>query len=376
MKNLLALTITLNCSLCYAITVGAKRSSQYLPLIQNKKVGLVVNQTSKVNDTHLVDYLLGKKVKVKTLFALEHGIRGDFDAGQDVSDSKDPQTGLPIISLYGKNKKPKAQDVKDLDVLIFDIQDVGVRFYTYISSLYYVLEACVEFKKHCIIFDRPNPHANFVAGPIMQENFKSFLGMYPIPVVYGLTIGELTKMIVGEKWIQKTPNYTVIEVLGWKRNMPYGLPVKPSPNLPNLSSIKWYPTLALFEPTVISIGRGTQFPFEVIGYPDKSFGEFTFTPKSIQGMSNDPKHRDNLCFGEDLRQIKAEGFTLKYLEKYFKKYKGKSFFQYEVFFNKLIGNDYVLSMLKVGKSYLEIEKIWQKELLEYKKLREKYLIYR
>lgn len=360
----------------YALTVGAERSSFYLPLVKNKKVALVVNQTSQVNGQHLIDFLLDKKVQVKKLFALEHGLRGNLDAGEDVQNGVDVKTGLPVISLYGKQKGPSANDLKDIDVIIFDIQDVGVRFYTYISSLFYVLQSCGKYKKECLIFDRPNPRGDEVSGPVLDMSLRSFVGMYPIPVVYGLTMGELAKMIVGQRWVKESVQLTIVALKGWKRSQGHLLPVRPSPNLPNEHSIMWYPTLALFEPTFISIGRGTYHPFEVIGYPDKKFGKFSFVPKSIKGMSKFPKHENKRCYGIDLRKSIAPKFTLKYLVDFYRRSdQSKDFFQYPTFFNKLIGDSKTLSQIQAGVDYKIIEASWEKDLEDYKQIREKYLIY-
>lgn len=374
MKYLLLLFFCIG-NVAQALEVGAQRSSRYLPLLKNKKIALVINQTSRVKGSHLIDYLISKKIKVTKLFALEHGIRGDYDAGEDITNGIDDRSGLPIISLYGKNKELKREDIQNIDVIVFDIQDVGVRFYTYISSLYYILDACGKYEKTCLIFDRPNPFVNQVAGPVLDLSEQSFLGMYPIPVVYGLTMGELSKMVVGEKWIPHIPKLTVIKVFGWNRNDPYQLPIKPSPNLPNMNSIMWYPSLALFEPTVMSIGRGTKTPFEKIGYPNKNFGTFSFKPISIPGMSKFPKYENKTCYGEDLSHSKAPVFSLSLLEKYYNLYGKKDFIKHKNFFNKLIGNNSDINKILTGVPYKIIEKSWNTKINKYKTLREKYLIY-
>lgn len=358
-----------------ALEVGAQRTKSYLPLLKDKNIALVVNQTSRVNGTHLIDYLLSKKVKVSKLFALEHGIRGDYDAGEDVANGVDVRTGIPVVSLYGKNKKPKKKDLQNIDTIIFDIQDIGVRFYTYISSLYYILNACGEFNINCIVLDRPSPLAHIVAGPVLELEQKSFLGMYQIPVVHGLTVGELANMIVSEKWLEHSPKLKVINVSGWKRNSHYKLPIKPSPNLPTMNSIYWYPTLALFEPTVMSIGRGTRSPFEKIGFPDPKFGKYSFKPISIPGMSKYPKHEGKVCYGVNLSNKKAPNFTLKFFETYLKKYGKDNFIKYENFFNKLLGNSTDIKKLLNGVPYLDIERNWNENIIKYKKMRQKYLIY-
>lgn len=374
MKYLIFLILSMP-YLVFAIEVGAERSSHYLPLLKDKRVALVVNQTSRVKGSHIIDYLISKNINITKLFALEHGIRGDYDAGEDVVNGVDVRSGLPVISLYGKNKRPKRNDLQNVDIIIFDIQDIGVRFYTYISSLYYILDACGEFQKRCLIFDRPTPFANQIAGPVLDLKQKSFLGMYPIPVVYGLTMGELAQMIIGEKWIEHIPDFKVITVKQWKRTESYHLPIKPSPNLPNMKSIMWYPTLALFEPTVMSIGRGTKTPFQKIGYPDKKFGEFSFMPKSIEGMSKYPKYENIFCYGEDLRSKKAPLFTLALFYKYFHLYAKNDFIKHVKFFNKLIGNNVDFQKILNGIPYKQIEMSWNADINKYKLLRKKYLIY-
>jgi uncharacterized protein YbbC (DUF1343 family) len=310
----------------------------YLDLIKNKNIGLVVNQSSLVNGTHLIEFLLSKNIKIKRLFALEHGLRGNLDAGEEVRDGVDLKTNIPVTSLYGKNKQPSANDVKNVDIIIFDIQDIGVRFYTFISSLHHIINSCSKYKKTCLILDRPNPNANVVAGPVLEEDQKSFLGMYPIPVLYGLTIGELALMSKGEGWVSSEVDLKVIPVNNWQRDMKVKFKVRPSPNLPDDISISHYPSLAMFEPTIVSIGRGTLTPFQVIGHPSLTDSKFSFKPKSIDGMSKEPKHKDKLCYGEDLSSSKNEGFSLMYFQKYFNLLKDKNFMTYINFFNKLIGN--------------------------------------
>ncbi len=361
------------------LLTGAEQYKQYLPLLKNKKVGLVVNQTARVKTQHLVDFLLSHDVTICKVFAPEHGFRGDADAGEHIQNAKDVKTGLPIISLYGKNKRPTAEMLKNIDIMIFDIQDIGVRFYTYISTLHYVMDACAEYKIPLIILDRPNPNGSYVAGPVLDMKFRSFVGMHPIPVVHGLTIGELAKMINGEGWLSKhrVCELTVIPVSGWEHSQSYSLPVKPSPNLPNDLSIQLYPSLCFFEPTAISIGRGTYFPFQVIGYPDISQGKFSFMPKSIKGMSVNPKYSDKTCYGEDLRKLKKiPPFTLKYLIEFYRKNPDKeNFFKQEKFFNLLSGNDILIKQIKQEIPEQEIIDSWQQDLDAYKHQRKKYLLY-
>ena len=270
------------------VTTGAERTEEYLPLLKGKRVGLVVNQTSVINnaETCLLDTLLSLNANVVKVFAPEHGFRGDADAGETVKDGKDKRTGIPILSLYGSNKKPTPQQLKDIDILIFDIQDVGARFYTYISTLFYIMEAAAENNKEVIVLDRPNP-CDYVEGPILKPTFRSFVGMLPIPLLHGCTVGELAQMINGEGWISKNPSgcrLTVIPCLGWEHQQEYSLPVKPSPNLPNDQSIRLYASLFPFEGTNISVGRGTTLPFQVLGAPNEKYGDFTFTPQVLPGF--------------------------------------------------------------------------------------------
>lgn len=361
------------------LIVGAERLTEYLPLLEGKNVALVVNQTSVVNNQHLVDALLEKGVKVKKVFAPEHGFRGEASAGEKINDQIDEKTGLPIISLYGSNKKPSAAQLEDIDLVIFDIQDVGVRFYTYISTMYYTMQACAENNKKVLILDRPNPNGHYVAGPVLEEKFSSFVGIIPIPVVHGCTVGELAKMINGEGWLKNDlhADLTVISCENYTHQTPYDLPVKPSPNLPNRQSILLYPSICFFEPTNVSVGRGTDTQFQVIGTNQKNMGSYTFTPQDKPGAANPPLEGKK-CYGLDLRNVDAfsEQFTLKYLVDFYGKFdKSKSFFTNEKFFNLLMGNDSVLSALKAGKSSVEIEKSWLTDLGEYKKLRKGYLLY-
>ncbi|HAS45155.1 MAG TPA: DUF1343 domain-containing protein [Microscillaceae bacterium] len=366
------------------IVVGAAQISAYLPLIQHKKVALVVNQTSTIGKTHIVDSLLALKVAIQKVFAPEHGFRGKADAGEYVKNSRDTKTNLPIISLYGKNKKPSAQQLANVDLVIFDIQDVGARFYTYISTMHLVMEACAENNKQVLILDRPNPNGHYVAGPILDKRLKSFVGMHPIPIVHGLTVGELALMINQEGWLknQLHCDLSIIRVKNYNHQTPYALPVKPSPNLPNDLSIQLYPSLCLFEGTQISVGRGTYAPFQMIGFPNKKFGKFTFKPKSIVGMSKYPKHQNKKCYGVDFRpkanQTLIQGFSLKYLIEYYQKFQAqkavkKSFFN--GYFNTLVGNYTMQQKVKNGWTAAAIVKSWQKDLNAYQVLRRRYLLY-
>jgi uncharacterized protein YbbC (DUF1343 family) len=360
-----------------SLVTGAEQLSSYLPHIQHKRIGLVVNHTSLVNSVHLIDTLLALNVPIKKIFAPEHGFRGDKDAGETVKNDVDTKTGIPVVSLYGATKKPSVEQLNDIDIVIFDIQDVGVRFYTYISAMHYVMEACAENNKKMIVLDRPNPNGHYIDGPILQAKQKSYVGLHPIPIVHGLTVGELAKMINGENWLNNgiKSDLIVIPVKNYNHSTSYSLPVKPSPNLPNDLSIELYPSLCLFEGTPISVARGTYFPFQAIGYPDPAFGNFTFTPKSIDGMSKNPPHENKLCYGIDFRNISApKGFTLKYVINYYNKYPNKDKF-FNNFFDKLVGNEIIKQRIISGWTEKAIKNEWRKDLETYKVMREKYLLY-
>ncbi len=360
------------------ITVGAAYFNLYLPLLEGKNIALVVNQTSVLGNTHLVDTLLAQGVSIKKIFAPEHGFRGVADAGEHVEDGIDVKTKLPIISLHGDHKKPRAEDLKNIDIVIFDIQDVGVRFYTYISTMHYVMEACAEQNKKFIVLDRPNPNGQYIAGPVLDLAYQSFVGMHPIPIVHGLTVGELAQMINGEKWLNNgiQCDLEVIKVHGYSHQSSYLLPIKPSPNLPNQRSILLYPSLCLLEPTIMSIGRGTDSPFQIIGFPDSSYGEFDFTPISIEGASKYPKHENKKCYGEDLRELPTNTrFSIGWLLNYYQKKPSDSFFTSPSYFDKLAGNSILREQIKNGVSQQEIEDSWQEELLKYKKMSAKYSLY-
>ena len=359
------------------IKTGADNYTDYLPLLAGKKIGIVTNPTGILsNKTHLVDFLLDQKVALEKIFAPEHGFRGTADAGEHIVDGKDSQTGLPIISLYGENKKPKPEQLTNLDIIIFDIQDVGARFYTYISSLHYIMEACAEQKIEVIVLDRPNPNGNIIDGPTLEIKNTSFVGMHPIPLLHGMTIGEYAKMINGEKWLLNgiQCNLTVIPCLNYKREMTYNLPVKPSPNLPNDQSNNLYASLCLFEGTNVSVGRGTEKQFQIYGSPFLPKSKFKFTPKPNFG-SKDPVFKNQLCFGEDLSNIpKVKQLELKWLLKAFNKTKEKSSF-FNAFFIKLTGTQKLQEQIEANLSEVEIRKSWQKGLNDFKEMRKKYLIY-
>ena len=360
------------------IRVGAEAMAKYLPLLEDKRVGLVVNHTSLIGKTHLLDTLLSHNVDVQIIFAPEHGFRGEADAGAHIDDSKDSKTGIPIVSLYGSNKKPSKDQLANIDIFVFDIQDVGVRFYTYISTLHLVIEAAADNNIPVIVLDRPNPNGHLVAGPVLEPEFESFVGMNPLPVVYGLSIGELATMINGESWANESlVDLTVILCENYSHKSRYDLPVKPSPNLPNLQSILLYPSICLFEPTQISVGRGTDTQFQVIGGPDKNLGSYVFIPEDKSGAQN-PVNEGIKCYGEDLTRIDAQdlGFDLSYLFNFYRNFEDKeAFFTNGRFFNLLAGNAWIQEDLKAGKAYAEVKVKWQQDLESFKELRKNYLLY-
>jgi uncharacterized protein YbbC (DUF1343 family) len=362
------------------IIVGAEQISEYLHLIKNKKIALLVNQTSLVGSTHLVDTLLSLGINITKIFAPEHGFRGKEERGVNFKNHIDKKTGLPIISLVGKNKAPTSYELKNVDVVIYDLQDVGARFYTYISTMYLLMQSCAQNNKTLIILDRPNPNGDYVAGPVLDTaHFRSFVGMLPIPVVYGMTPAELALMINGENWLN-TKNkckLVIIKLKNYSHSKHYSLPVKPSPNLPNDLSIRLYPSLCFFEATNFSIGRGTKFPFQVIGYPDKRFGKFTFIPHDIKGVQTNPIDKNKICYGIDLRKCAMnQKFTLKFIIDFYKKSQNDiKFFTKPRWFDLLIGNGYVRKMIINGNTYEQIKARWQKELNNFKEKRKKYLLY-
>ena len=387
MKYLVILLLISFSGICGAANIqnGADQIETLISLINNKRIALVANQTSLVGSTHLLDTLCSLGQRPVALFAPEHGFRGKADAGETVKDGKDVKTGTPIISLYGKNKKPSATALADIDMIVFDIQDVGARFYTYISTLYYVMQACAENGKELVVLDRPNP-CDYVDGPILKKEYKSFVGMLPIPVLHGCTMGELAGMINGEGWLGSNMkcNYSIIKIKGWKHGDPYSLPVKPSPNLPNDQSIALYASLCLFEATSVSVGRGTYFPFQVIGSPllPKDKYPFSFTPKALEGFDKNPLHKNTECHGIDLRNTDAKqlnGFSLKYvIEMYneFKKMnKSESFLTRPKWFDLLMGTNQVRLDMLNGKSEKEIRSAWLEDMNKYKEMRKKYMLY-
>lgn len=366
-----------------SVITAAERIAVYHPLLQNKKVALVVNQTSIVRESHLVDTLLKLGVNISVIFAPEHGFRGKADAGEVINDTKDTKTGLPIISIYGKKKKPSAEDLKEVDIVVFDIQDVGVRFYTYISTLHYVMEACSEFKKPLLVLDRPNPNGYFIDGEILDPAYKSFVGMHEVPTVYGMTIGEYAKMINGEGWLPNKAicDLTVIECKNYTHDTFYELPVKPSPNLPNTRSILLYPSVCFFEGTTLSLGRGTEKQFQVIGHPFLK-SDFSFTPIPNEG-AKEPPLKGEKCYGTDLSNIttgsiiKDKRINLSYLIDYNNKMKSanQKFFLDNNFIDKLAGSDKLRKQILAGKSEEEIRSTWKQGLEKFMQVRQKYLIY-
>ncbi|WP_445732526.1 exo-beta-N-acetylmuramidase NamZ family protein [Mariniflexile sp.] len=379
------------------ITVGANQTEGYVPLLKGKRVGVVANQTSVIfkqpdkqiattstksrNDgyVHLVDSLLSLKINVVNVFAPEHGFRGTADAGEHIKDGIDTKTGVPIISLYGDNKKPKPEQLKNMDVMLFDLQDVGVRFYTYISTLHYVMEACAEANIPLIILDRPNPNGQYIDGPILEMENKSFVGMHPIPVAHGMTIGEYANMINGEKWLKNgiQCELKVIPVKNYTHQMRYSLPIKPSPNLPNDKSINLYPSLCFFEGANVSVGRGTDKQFQVFGSPflNKTKYTYTFTPQPNEGAKW-PLYQGRVCYGMDLSKVKTlNGLDLSYLIHAYQATENQSEF-FNAFFTKLAGTKKLQQQIEAGVSETDIKSSWQKGLERFKATRANYLLYK
>jgi len=366
------------------LILAIERADQYLSLLRHKKIGIIANQTSvfpKKNETfvHLVDYLLSQKIEIRKIFSPEHGFRGVEEAGKRVKNGKDKITGLPIISLYGKNKKPTPAQLSDIDILLFDIQDVGSRFYTYLSTLYYAMEAAAENKKKIIVLDRPNPNASYIDGPVLEKENRSFVGLVPVPVVYGMTIGEYARMLNGEKWLKNgvQADLTVIPMQGYTHKTAYRLPIKPSPNLPNQQSVKLYPSLCFFEGTTISVGRGTSFPFQIYGSPYLK-GNFQFTPHPNQGAKN-PKNCGKINYGKDLRNYHAPNhLNLSWLIEAYKAHKKlhKPFWLENNFIDLLAGTKTLRQQIDQGWSETRIRKTWQKGLNKFKDIRRKYLLYK
>jgi uncharacterized protein YbbC (DUF1343 family) len=359
-----------------AIIHGDTQFHLYLPQLKDKRVGVMVNNTSMLGYIHLVDLLKSLNVNVTRIYSVEHGFRGNVPDGEQIKDEVDPSTGVKIISLYGTNYKATPAQMADVDVVLFDIQDVGTRFFTYISSMTYLMESSAESNKKLIVLDRPNPNG-FVDGPIMQAENKSFVGMHPIPIAHGMTIGEMALMINGEGWLagQKKCDLEVVRMINYNHDMQVHLPQRPSPNLPNDNAIAWYPSTCLFEGTALSIGRGTQNPFEFIGHPDLKNMPFKFTPVSIEGMSTKPKLENQLCYGIDLRDVKPERkVSLKYLIEMYQAFPDKEKF-FIPYIDKLAGTKEFKEQIKQGMTEEQIRESWKKGLDDYKVMRKKYLLY-
>lgn len=373
-----------------AIKTGADQTGKYLPYLKGKRIGILSNQTSTIGKTHMVDSLKTSGINIVTLFGPEHGFRGNASAGAKVEDEMDSATGIPIVSLYGPRRKPRKEDMASIDLMIFDVQDVGCRFYTKINMLATIMETCAENKKELLILDRPNPNGYLVDGPVLNMKLKSGVGMFPIPITHGMTIGEFAQMINGEGWL---PNglkcrIKIIPVANYSHNMPYTLPVKPSPNLNTQQSVMLYPSLCLFEGTILNHGRGTYFPFTILGSPElKDKYSFSFTPVGIPGMAETPLHMNRICYGLDLRQYdigqlrKTGKINLKWMIEIYKAYPHKEkFFDYSQSdqmgnINKLSGTTQFKEQIIAGTSEEEIRKSWEPGLSQYKKMRKKYLLY-
>lgn len=364
------------------IVLGAERLDQYINLLKGKRVATVVNQTSTIGETHIVDTLRSLGINIVKVFAPEHGFRGDHSAGAVIANGKDVKTGLSVVSLYGKNKKPNETMLADVDVVVFDIQDVGVRFYTYISTMHYVMEACAEQGKQVLVLDRPNPNGFYVDGPILEPAYKSFIGMHPIPTVHGLTVGELAGMINGEKWLkgELTCDVTVVPCDNYTHDSMYQLPIKPSPNLPNMNSVYLYPYLGMFEGTNVSIGRGTDEPFQLVGRPGFQ-SDFAFKPVSIPGVSDHPKYENEICTGMRVDDV-ANGdlfsnprMKLDWLILFYQSNKAENGPYFKAFFYKLAGNKTLREQIEKGMSENEIRKTWESDLVKYREMRKKYLLY-
>ncbi len=363
------------------VVVGAEQTEKYLPLLKDKRVGVIANHTAFIKNTHLVDSLLKLGVNVVKVYSPEHGFRGTANAGEKVSNQKDEATGLPIISLYGKNKKPTAEQIKDVDLLIFDIQDVGVRFYTYISTMTYCMEAAAEDNKEFIVLDRPNPNGHFVDGPILEKEYSSFIGLHEVPIAHGMTVGEYAQMVNGEGWLSNGVKckLSVISCNKYNHSTKYNLPIKPSPNLPNMSSVYLYPSVCLFEGTAISVGRGTDKPFQVIGHPSLKSEKYLFTPKPNEG-AKEPKLNGKTCYGFDLSNFGEVimpdygKIYLFWLINIYNEFPDKGNF-FTSSFNLLAGSDKLRQQIISGKTEAEIRDSWQEGLNSFKQIRKKYLLY-
>lgn len=364
------------------IRVGAEQTERYLPSLRGKRVALVANHSSLIGKVHLVDTLVKVQVRLKKIFCPEHGFRGNDEAGEFIKNHVDVKSGIPVVSLYGNTKKPTEKDLKGIDVVLFDMQDVGVRFYTYISTMHYVMEACAEQDIPIIILDRPNPNGFYIDGPVLDPACKSFVGLHPVPIVHGMTIAEFAQMINGEKWLkdQVQCKLTIIPCLNYDHIKRYTLPVKPSPNLPNQQSIFLYPSLGLFEGTVVSVGRGTDFPFQIFGHPLLPDTGFSFIPIEKPGASKNPPCKDQKCFGTDLRNIDTDSITslqrinIEWLINVYTLFPDKNQF-FNSYFQNLAGNTELRKQIESGLSADEIHSTWRKPLENFREIRKKYLIY-
>jgi uncharacterized protein YbbC (DUF1343 family) len=363
------------------LAAGCEQTGLYLPHLQGKRVGLVANHTTRIGNLHLVDSLLTLGINLTVIFSPEHGFRGDADAGAEIGDAVDHSTGIPVVSLYGNKHKPAAADLKNVDVVVYDIQDVGVRFYTYISTLHYVMEACAENNIPLIVFDRPNPLGHYVDGPVLEPAFRSFVGMHPIPVVYGMTAGELARMVNGENWLNDGVRceLKVIPCMNYSHSAYYALPVDPSPNLNCMEAIYLYPSICFFEGTIMSLGRGTNAPFRVIGHPDYPDRSFSFVPEAISANKN-PLFKDQICYGIDLTLLSTDSLqqfrTLQLhwlINVYASMNRGSTFFS--DYIDKLAGTAKFRQQILAGYSEQQIREGWKPELEKFKNLRKKYLLY-
>lgn len=364
------------------ITSGAQQIDTYLPLITNQRIALVANQASQVKNAHLADTLLSIGINIDKIFCPEHGFRGTADAGELVDNDKDSKTGISIISLYGDHKKPTAADLTEIDLVLFDLQDVGVRFYTYVSTMTYVMEACAENDVRLIILDRPNPNGFLIDGPLLDSNYRSFVGLHPVPIAHGMTLGEYAQLVKGEKWINKADQLQlqVIRLQQYQHNLLVKLATKPSPNLPTWQSVYLYPSLCLFEGTEVSVGRGTLVPFQVYGSPGFGVGSFAFTPESIPGMSSHPKYEGEICYGQNLTGYaenyaeNAREINLTWLISAYNMSSDKDKF-FNNYFDKLAGSDQLRKDIIAGKSEKQIRESWESDLNNFKLIRDKYLLY-
>ena len=362
------------------IKVGSEKMNEYLDKISNKSVGLLVNHSSTIRSTHLIDTLISKNINIKKIFSPEHGFTGNIERGKTVNEDTliIDEKIIPIVSMYGKTRIPSKESMKGLDIIIFDIQDVGARFYTYISAMHNMMNICAELGISFLVLDRPNPNSGYIDGPVLEMEYQSYIGMHEIPIVHALTVGELAKMIKGEKWIENSEKLKleVIKIDNWDHSKEYKLPVRPSPNLPNQQSILLYPSLCLFEQTTVSIGRGTAFPFQVIGHPNYDNKSFSFTPVSVV-EERKPKHEGNESFGIDLRKIKVKKeLNIKYLIDFYNKLKGTDSDFFGKYFYRIAGNKKLENQIKDGISEKEIRSSWEIKLSQYKAKRKKYLLYK